>query len=213
MTAELTAWVMTRLAEHGPAAVFLGVFIDTFLLPFPSQLVVLAAGALIIEPGLCPGRAFVPILLRIVVPGTLGLTLGAFFPYGVAYWGGKPTIDRFQGMLGFGWDDAEALGSRLKSRAGLMIFVSRTLLVVPLTLISAAAGILRMSVPRFTAWTILGSVPRCLLLGYLGYLFRDAYQRLAAGLGTAQAWTGAGALVLILAAAAWLGHRRKRKAA
>ncbi|MBI5625494.1 MAG: VTT domain-containing protein [Elusimicrobia bacterium] len=208
MTASLTAWTLSMLAEHGPAAVFLGVLIDAFIIPFPSQLVVIAAGALVIEPGLTPAGACGPILWKIVLPGTLGLTLGAFFPYGVAYWGGKPAIDRWKGVLGFGWDDAAASGDRLQGRLGPAIFASRAALVIPLTLISGAAGILRMPVAGFTLWTALGSIPRCLLLGYLGWLFRDSYRSAAGKLGAAQAWGGAAVLLLLLAGGVWLWRRK-----
>jgi membrane protein DedA with SNARE-associated domain len=168
MVGDITRQIMDAMAAHGPVVVFWGVIIESIIVPIPSPLIIMGAGALLIEPGLSKGAAFLPIATRIVLPGAVASTLGAFFAYGIAYWGGKPMIDRFGRFLGFDWDDILSMEKRIAGRVPLMVFLLRAAPIVPLSLISAAAGVLRLPVLQFSLWTFLGSLPRCLLLGYLG---------------------------------------------
>lgn len=206
MIGDITRQIMEAMQAHGPVVVFWGVIIESIIVPIPSPLIIMGAGALLIEPGLSKGAAFLPIATRIVLPGAVASTLGAFFAYGIAYWGGKPMIDRFGRFLGFDWDDILGMEGRLKGRVPLMVFLLRAAPIVPLSLISAAAGVLRLPVWQFSLWTFLGSLPRCLLLGYLGYLTRDTYEGLAKSINRAESLVsaaivlGAVALVLLLRA-------------
>ncbi|MBI4422812.1 MAG: VTT domain-containing protein [Elusimicrobia bacterium] len=210
MIGDITGWIMLMLREHGAAMVFVGVIIESIIVPIPSPLIIMGAGALLIEPGLSWGAAFQPIAVKIILPGAVASTVGAFFAYGIAYWGGKPAIERFQGFLGFGYEEVQRLGDRLAGRVALMIFLLRALPVVPLSLISAAAGVLRLPAAGFSAWTFLGSIPRCLVLGYLGYLTRDTYEGLAGSINRVESLVSAaivaGAMGLIL----WLRSRMKQ---
>lgn len=210
MIGGITEWIMLMLQQHGAAMVFVGVIIESIIVPIPSPLIIMGAGALLIEPGLSWSAAFGPIFLKIIAPGAIASTLGAYFAYGIAFWGGKPAIDRLERFLGFGWDDLQSFEARLVGRVGLTIFLLRALPIVPLSLISAAAGVLRLPVAGFTLWTFLGSIPRCLVLGYLGYLTRDTYEGLAGSINKAESLVSAaivaGAIGLIL----WLRARMKR---
>ncbi|MBI3297104.1 MAG: VTT domain-containing protein [Elusimicrobia bacterium] len=202
MMTQATAWIMALIKTHGAAAVFIGVIIESVIVPIPSPLIIMGAGAILIEPGLGLGAALPGILGKIVLPGAVASTLGAFIGYGIAYWGGKPVIDRFSSFLGFTWDEILGMEKRLEGRVGPMLFFLRALPIVPLSLISAAAGVLRIPAAPFTIWTFLGSVPRCLVLGVLGYMTRDSYEGLAGNLNKAESFVSlgivAGAFALIL---------------
>lgn len=210
MIQDITAWIMQAMQQHGPAVVFAGVIIESVIVPIPSPLIIMGAGVLLVEPGLGFGGALLPITLKIVAPGAVASTLGAWFAYGIAYWGGKPVIDRFSRFLGFGWEEVAAFDKRLEGRVGPMIVLLRALPIVPLSLISAAAGVLRLPGGPFSLWTFVGSIPRCYILAYLGYLTRDTYEGLAGNLNRVEGVVSA----LIVAAAFglifWLRARMKR---
>lgn len=207
---EMTAWIMGLMKTHGAATVFIGVIIESVIVPIPSPLIIMGAGAILIDPGLSWAAAFPPIVLKIVLPGAVASTLGAYFAYGIAYWGGKPVIDRFSRFLGFTWDQVKGMEGRIAvERMGLMIFGLRALPIVPLSLISAAAGVLRLPVQGFTLWTFLGSIPRCLLLGYLGYLTRDTYEGLAKNLNRVESLISAGIVLGAFFVIFWLRARYK----
>ncbi|MBI4669286.1 MAG: VTT domain-containing protein [Elusimicrobia bacterium] len=169
MIAEITQWILELLRTHGPTSVFVGVIIESVIVPIPSPLIIMGAGAILIAPDISLGRAALDILLLIVLPGSIASTLGAFIGYGIGFWGGRPLIEKLKGFLGFDWNDVEAMEQRWTGKKiGWSIFLLRALPVIPLSLISAAGGVIRLPVVKFTWWTFLGSVPRCLLLGFLG---------------------------------------------
>jgi len=209
MIGEITRWIMDMMQAHGPAVVFLGVIIESIIVPIPSPMIIMGAGALLIQPGLSWSAAFGPIALKIVLPGAVASTLGAYFAYGIAYWGGKPMVDRFGGFLGFDWADIQGMEARLEGRVPTMIFLLRALPIVPLSLISAAAGGLRLPLGQFTLWTFIGSIPRCLLLGYLGYLTRDTYEGLAKNINTVESLISAGIVASVIVVVLWLRSRMK----
>ena len=209
MLGTTTQWIMTLLQTHGAAAVFVGVIIESIIVPIPSPLIIMGAGALLIQPGLTWDGALLPILAKIVLPGATASTLGAYFAYGIAYWGGKPLIDRFERFLGFHWEDILEMEKRVAGKVGLAIFTLRALPIVPLSLISAAAGVWRLPIATFSIWTFAGSLPRCLILGYLGYLTRDTYEGLAGRINAAESAISVAIVAAALVVILWLRSRMR----
>jgi membrane protein DedA with SNARE-associated domain len=142
------------------------------------------------------------------LPGSIASTLGAYIGYGIGYFGGKPMIDRWKGFLGFSWADVESMERRFKSSGvRASIFFLRALPIFPLSVISAAAGLLRLPVKQFSLWTFYGAIPRCLLLAYLGWGLGETYQGIAKGIDRAESVVSALLIILILAAIIWLRSR------
>ncbi len=208
---EITHWIMDSMQAHGPLTVFVGVIIESVIVPIPSPLIIMGAGAILIEPGLSIAQALVPISYKIVLPGAVASTLGAYFAFYIAYWGGKPVIDRFSWLLGFKWENLMNMERHIAGRVPLMIFLLRAVPIVPLSLISAAAGVVRVPVWQFTLWTFLGSLPRCLLLGILGYLMRDSYEGIAGRLNHIESFSSVFIVVGTFAIIIWLRARMRKK--
>lgn len=208
MVSEITQWILELIKTHGPASVFIGVIIESVIVPIPSPVIIMGAGALLIPASLPAGPALWDITRLIVLPGTLASTLGAFIGYGIGYWGGKPLIEKLSGFLGFSWEDIAAMERRWSGKkVGLSIFLLRALPIIPLSLISAAAGVIRLPAAGFTLWTFLGSIPRCFFLGWLGWQMKDAYLGFAGKLNSAESAVSGllalGAVGLVL----WLRSR------
>ena len=68
---------------------------------------------------------------------------------------------------------------------------------------------MRLPLGQFTLWTFIGSIPRCLLLGYLGYLTRDSYEGLAKNINTAESLISAGIVASVIGVVLWLRSRMK----
>jgi membrane protein DedA with SNARE-associated domain len=211
MIEELTQWIMNLMQNHGPAMVFIGVIIESVIIPIPSPLVIMGAGALLIPTGQPYPVTFVHIVYKIIIPGSIASTLGAYFPIAIAYWGGRPIINRFQRFLGFSWNDILWMEKNLEGRVNSMIFFLRALPIVPLSLISAAAGAIRIPFMDFTVWTFLGTIPRCLILSYLGYLTRDSYQGLAGQINAIESIVAFSIVVGMFAVILWLRAHLKKK--
>ncbi|HPD61762.1 MAG TPA: VTT domain-containing protein, partial [Thermodesulfobacteriota bacterium] len=83
--------------------------------------------------------------------------------------------------------------------------------IVPLSLISAAAGAIRIPLMDFTIWTFLGAIPRCLILSYLGYLTRDSYEGLAGQINAIESIVSLSIVIGVSAVIVWLrSHFRKK---
>jgi membrane protein DedA with SNARE-associated domain len=209
---ELVNWIMSSIRAYGPWSVFIGVIIESVIVPIPSPLVIMGAGFVLLSPDLPAAEALGMILLHIVLPGAVASTLGAYVGYGIGFLGGRPLVDRWSRFLGFGWREVEAMQRRFSAgHVNLSIFLLRALPIFPLSVISAAAGLIRLPWKQFTLWTFYGSVPRCLFLGYLGWRMGETYHTLAYGIDRAET-----ALSLLLLAAAiglilWLRTRVRRR--
>jgi membrane protein DedA with SNARE-associated domain len=209
---EILNWIMDSIRAYGPWSVFLGVIIESVIVPIPSPLIIMGAGFILISAELKLVETLVPILLQIVLPGSIASTLGAYIGYGIGYLGGKPLVERWQRFLGFNWTDVEAMERRFRAgQVNTSIFLLRALPIFPLSVISAAAGLIRLPLNQFSLWTFYGTIPRCFFLAYLGWGLGDAYRSIAVGIDRAEAVVS---IFLVLGAVGfilWLRSRVRRR--
>jgi len=202
---DILNWIMDSIRAYGPWSVFVGVIIESVIIPIPSPLIIMGAGFVLISSDLKFLEALVPILTQVVIPGSIASTLGAYIGYGIGYLGGKPLVERLHGFLGFSWSDVEAMERRLRAgQVNTSIFFLRALPIFPLSVISAAAGLLRIPLKQFSLWTLYGSIPRCLFLAYLGWGLGEAYQGMANGIDKAETMVSILLIALIFAVIFWL---------
>lgn len=163
----LISWVHTL----GPLGVFIGVMIETFIAPIPSPLVPMAAGA-ILTIGLDPVQALLVILFSVMFVGALAATIGSFFAYGIAYFGGYPIIERYGKYFGSSIEEIEytRLSLEKSSRDEIFLFTARVVPIVPLSVVSLLYGAIRWNPKRYTLLTFLGCLPRYFVLGLSGWL-------------------------------------------
>jgi membrane protein DedA with SNARE-associated domain len=209
---EILNWIIDSIRAHGPWSVFIGVIIESVIVPIPSPLIIMGAGFLLIRSELSFLEALMPILVQIVLPGSIASTLGAYIGYGIGYLGGKPLVERLQGFLGFSWSDVEVMERRFHAgQVNTSLFFLRALPVFPLSVISAGAGLLRLPIKQFTLWTFYGSIPRCLFLGYLGWGLGESYQAIAKGIDKLESIVSLLLLALIFALILWLRSKVRGK--
>lgn len=203
---------MDSIRAYGPWSVFIGVIIESVIVPIPSPLVIMGAGFILINPQFSAPNALIPILLLIVLPGSVASTLGAYIGYGIGYLGGKPLVERWQGFLGFGWREVEAMECRFRAgHVNASLFFLRALPIFPLSIISAAAGLIRLPLRQFSLWTFYGTVPRCLFLGYLGWWMGETYHQIAYGIDRAETMASVLLLGAIMGLVLWLRGKVRGK--
>ena len=203
------AVVETVFALGYPGIVGL-MFIESSFIPFPSEIVMPPAGYLA-----AMGRMNV---YAVIGSGLLGSVLGALFNYYFAVWVGEPFLRRYGSYFfvsGKSLDKSEAFFRR---HGEVSTFVGRLTPVVR-QLISVPAGLARMNLGKFLAFTALGAGIWSAILTYIGWLLG----RHGAGMAEAveQAKEQASevvvfyilpVLVLIVAAYAyWYNRRRARE--
>jgi membrane protein DedA with SNARE-associated domain len=180
MISEITHWIMESMRAHGQLSVFVGVMIEQIIVPIPSPLIVMGAGALLISPALSIPAAFAQILWVIVLPGSIASTLGSYIGYLISFYGGRALVLRLQRFLDVDWDELGRLERRFQGKKeALSIFLSRAIPVFPLSLVSIFAGLLRIPLRPYTFYTFWGSVLRCLFLGFFGWWVGATYEKAA----------------------------------
>ncbi|MGQ9645565.1 MAG: DedA family protein [Thermodesulfobacteriota bacterium] len=211
MIVEITQWIMELMRTHGQLSVFIGVIIEQIIVPIPSPLIVMGAGALLISPGLSIPNALLQILWVIVLPGTIASTLGSYIGYLISYYGGKALVTRYQRFLGVDWKEIEKLENRFRGkREALSIFLTRAIPVFPISLISIFAGLLRVPVRPFTLHTLLGSIFRCLFLGFVGWWIGATYEKVATHLDSVETIVSILMLIVMVGGIGYLYHKFRR---
>ncbi len=187
MISEMTQWIMELMRAHGQFSVFIGVMIEQIIVPIPSPLIIMGAGAILIPAELSIPNAFLQILWIIVLPGSIASTLGSYIGYLISFYGGKALVDRLQRFLDVDWQEIENLEKRFKGKKeALSIFFSRAIPVFPISLVSIFAGLLRIPIRPFTFYTFLGSIFRCFFLGFFGWWIGATYERVATRLDSVE---------------------------
>ncbi|MBS3920576.1 MAG: VTT domain-containing protein [Deltaproteobacteria bacterium] len=180
MISDITQWILEMMRAHGQISVFIGVMIEQVIVPIPSPVIIMGAGAILISPELSILHAFLQILWIIVLPGTMASTLGSYIGYTISYYGGKALVIRFQRFLDVDWNQIERLEKRFQGKKeAWSLFLARAIPVFPLSLVSIFAGLLRIPIRPFTLYTFLGSIFRCLFLGFVGWWAGATYERVA----------------------------------
>jgi len=180
LVSEITQWIMDSMRAHGQLSVFIGVMIEQVIVPIPSPLIIMGGGAILIRPEISIPNAFLQILWIIVLPGSIASTLGSYIGYLISYYGGRVLVTRLQRFLDADWDEIENLEKRFDRRKeALSIFLLRAVPVFPISLVSIFAGILRIPIKPFTFYTFLGSIFRCLFLGFFGWWIGATYEKAA----------------------------------
>ena len=211
MISEITQWIMELMRTHGQLSVFIGVMIEQIIVPIPSPLIVMGAGAILILPDLSIPNAFLQILWVIVLPGSIASTLGSYIGYIISFYGGKALVVRLQRFLDVDWDQIERLERRFQGKKeALSIFLSRAIPVFPISLVSIFAGLLRIPIKPFTIYTFLGSIFRCFFLGVFGWWIGATYEKAATRLDSVETIVSILMLVGMGVAFGYLYHKFRR---
>jgi membrane protein DedA with SNARE-associated domain len=162
--------VMAALSYLG-VAILMG--IESACIPLPSELIMPYAGAMS-HPDVAAALQVqygvdVPAfnLLLAAIAGALGCNLGSEVAYWVGAKGGRPAIERYGRYLLISKHELD-LGDRWFAKRGEIIILLARMLPVVRTFIAFPAGVARMNRAKFHAYTFIGSLPWCLVLGYVG---------------------------------------------
>ena len=203
---------MELMRANGQLSVFIGVMIEQIIVPIPSPLIIMGAGAILISPELSISNAFLRIFWTIVLPGSIASTLGSYIGYMISYYGGKALVLRFQRFLGVDWDEIENLEKRFHGKKeAISIFFSRAIPVFPISLVSIFAGLLRVPLKPFTVYTFLGSTLRCFFLAFVGGWIGATYEKVATHLNSAETFVSILMLIGMVGVLGYLYYKLRKK--
>ncbi len=185
--------------------------IESSFIPFPSEVVIPPAAYVA-----CNDDNDMNIIL-IVLFGTLGSLLGALINYFLSLWLGRPIIYRFADskighLLLLSGEKVKKAEDYFNEHGKMSTFIGRLIPAVR-QLISIPAGLAKMKLPTFVAFTVLGAgIWNCVLaaLGYFAHGQQDMINKYSHELGYAIA--AIVALVVLYYVIRFLVRRRNSKA-
>jgi membrane protein DedA with SNARE-associated domain len=194
-------FVTTTIGDYGLLAIFVLMLLESACVPIPSEVTMLFGGALTATAFAGEGSELG--LWAVVIVGTAGNLIGSWLAYWAGDYGGRPLIDRFGRYLLIRPHEVDKAHAWFEHRGEVTVFVSRLLPVVR-TFISLPAGVAEMPFVRFTFYTVLGCLPWCLALTWLGATLGDNWTAVEEILRPI-AWLIA--IVLVIAAIVVIKHR------
>ena len=154
-------WLAETVLAMGYPGIVVLMAIESSVLPLPSELVMPPAGYLASKGHMNAGWA--------VAAGTLGSVLGALVNYALAVVVGEPVLRRYGKWVLVSERSLDRTEAFFRRHGEISTFVGRLLPVIR-HLISIPAGMSRMALRRFVAFTALGAGLWCGILTYLGWL-------------------------------------------
>lgn len=158
-------------------AVFLGCILEQIIVPIPASLIVVSSTFIILKGTSFSIAALGTLIVKIVIPASLGITLGSFVYYTLAYKLGTPFIERTSKYLGVSVEDVDNVEIRFKESRydDIFMFMARCFPIIPSIAINLFCGLIRYDLKKYVLTTFLGSAVQILGWGLLAWFFGNIY--------------------------------------
>ena len=163
MLEQITIWeeaikagVLGLVGQYGGLGVLVGMFLESSIIPIPSEAILVSAGLLGIDP------------VTVAIYGGIGSTLGSIVGYYIGKIGGRPVIKKV-GKYFFITEERLLDAENEVNRHGpIFVLVARLIPLIPFKVFSIASGILRIDIKQFLFYTLIGTFVRAYMLAWLG---------------------------------------------
>ena len=162
----LVAEVVSIVGVLGYLGIFLLMTLESTFFPFPSEVVIIPAGYLAYLGQMN--------IFLIWICGTLGSLFGALFNYYLAYFLGRPFIDKYGKYFFINKKNMEKADLFFEKHGGATTFFGRLIPGVR-QYISLPAGLTKMNVFKFSIYTTIGAGIWVAFLIALGYIIGVNY--------------------------------------
>ncbi|MEA2518999.1 MAG: hypothetical protein QOF49_1079 [Chloroflexota bacterium] len=200
----------------GYLGVLIAMAIESAMIPVPSELILPFAGFLVSDPTkIEPLTAGSWNFWIVVVAATLGNTIGSLIAYAIGAWGGRPFLERYGKYLLIRQHEIELAEHFFAKYGSATAFFSRLLPVVR-TFISFPAGVARMPIGRFVAYSTAGAFLWSIVLVYAGTVLGGNWEQIRHALQPFDLAIAVGVVALIALFVWWrlgMPGRRGRGAA
>lgn len=145
-----------------------GMFLESACIPIPSELILPTAGVLVANNTIT--------MLGANIAVAAGSLLGSLTAYFVGYYGGRPFILKYGKYFFVSEKHFYKADKTFNKYGSATVFFGRLLPIIR-TFISLPAGIARMDLRKFIAYSLIGMVPWNFTLIYLGKTYGDLYKK------------------------------------
>jgi membrane protein DedA with SNARE-associated domain len=190
----LAGFIITTISTLGYTGVALLMAIESACIPLPSEVIMPFSGYLVFTGQMQ--------LWKVAVAGATGCVLGSLVAYYAGSLGGRPLLAKYGKYLLISTRDLDLADRWFQRHGDITIFVGRLLPVVR-TFIALPAGISRMPLGRFVAYTFVGSYIWCWGLAWIGMKLGEHWNTLGVYFHRFDALIG----VLLLAGVVWYVRR------
>ena len=162
----LASFIIYVISRMGLPGIVLLMAIESACIPLPSEVIMPFSGYLVYL-----GKYS---LWSVGLAGAIGCVVGSVPAYYLGMYGGRPLIEKYGKYVLLSHRDLD-LADRWFARHGeATVFFARLLPVIR-TFIAFPAGVARMDMKRFIAYTFAGSLPWCLGLAYVGMILGEKW--------------------------------------
>ncbi|PIN90963.1 DedA family protein [Candidatus Pacearchaeota archaeon CG10_big_fil_rev_8_21_14_0_10_34_76] len=168
MLNQLVTFILETANALGYLGVFLLMTIESSFIPFPSEAILIPAGAVVAQGNMS--------FLGVLAVSILGSILGATINYTLALYLGRSTINlliKKYGKILFLNTEKLAYSDRFFTKHGKITTLVGRLIPIVRQLISLPAGFSKMPLAGFIIFTALGSGIWSIILISLGYFIGD----------------------------------------
>jgi len=170
MLAEFAQWLTTGILDLGYLGIFLLMAVESSFIPFPSELVLIPAGYLASQGELS--------LIGIFVASLAGSMVGAFINYFGAYYIGRELLMRYGKYFFISNAAMDKMERFFQNHGPISTFTGRLIPGIR-QLISIPAGLSKMPLATFSAYTALGAGIWSVVLIALGYILGENQELIA----------------------------------
>jgi membrane protein DedA with SNARE-associated domain len=165
----LVTWLTETIFRLGYPGILLLMALESSFFPFPSE-VVLPPGGYLAAQGRMNG-------FLVLGSGVAGSLLGAVVNYVLAVRLGRPLLHRYSKYMLIKESSLDKSEAFFRRHGEFSTFIGRLIPVIR-QYISLPAGLARMSLPKFSAYTSLGAGIWCAILTYIGWYLGTHADRL-----------------------------------
>ena len=148
--------LVDSINKLGDIGVFIGMFLESSVLPIPSEVVIIGASSVGMP------------MISIVFLGSLGATLGGMVGYFLGRYAAMPIILKYGKFVLIKPHHIEKAEKFSRKYGVYSVLIGRVLPVVPFKVFSIAAGITKIPFTPFVICTLIGVIPRLFILSMFG---------------------------------------------
>ena len=162
----LASFVIFVISMMGLPGVGLLRAIESAFIPLPSEVIMPFSGYLVFL-----GKYS---LWSVGLAGAIGCVVGSVPAYYLGMYGGRPLIEKYGKYILMSRHDLDMADRWFQRHGEATVFFARLLPIIR-TFIAFPAGVARMEMKRFLAYTFAGSLPWCLGLAYIGMVMGERW--------------------------------------